>query len=229
MNQPLSVKMRRYEVIGGVVWLIFYGFFMGDVLALLLGLLGIPYTGAQLNAVYFLSNFVITALLFRRFLAYSLPVAADHLLRCLKAMLLGFCLYWILQVGLDLLGQLLNGKVSIPNDDTVASIAGENYRIMWAGAVLLAPMVEETLVRGLVFGNVRRLNRVAAYAAAAAVFAAMHVLSYLGQMDALTLGYNILAYAMPSIALCACYEYTGNIWAPIGLHMIINALGMSAM
>ena len=46
-------------------------------------------------------------------------------------MLLGFCLYWILQVGLDLLGQLLNGKVSIPNDDTVASIAGENYRIMW--------------------------------------------------------------------------------------------------
>ena len=89
MNQPLSVKMRRYEVIGGVVWLIFYGFFMGDVLALLLGLLGIPYTGAQLNAVYFLSNFVITALLFRRFLAYSLPVAADHLLRCLKAMLLG--------------------------------------------------------------------------------------------------------------------------------------------
>ena len=50
-----------------------------------------------------------------------------------------------------------------------------------------------------------------------------------GQMDALTLGYNILAYAMPSIALCVCYEYAGNIWAPIGLHMIINALGMSAM
>ena len=229
MNQPLSVKMRRYEVMGGVVWLIFYGFFMGDVLALLLGLLGIPYTGAQLNAVYFLSNFVITALLFRRFLAYSLPVAADHLLRCLKAMLLGFCLYWILQVGLDLLGQLLNGKVSIPNDDTVASIAGENYRIMWAGAVLLAPLTEETLVRGLIFGNLRRWNRPAAYGAAAAVFAAMHALPYLGQMDALSICYNILVYGLPSLALCACYEYAGTIWAPVGLHMIINALGMSAM
>ena len=96
-------------------------------------------------------------------------------------------------------------------------------------AGLLAAMVGECLVRGLVCGNVRRRNRVAAYAAAAAVFAAMHVLSYLGQMDALTLGYNIRAYAMPSIALCACYECAGNIWAPIGLHMIINALGMSAM
>lgn len=144
-------------------------------------------------------------------------------------MLVGFCIYWLLQVGIGIIGDLLSGNIAIPNDDTIASIADENYRIMWAGAVLLAPMVEETLVRGLVFGNVRRLNRVAAYAAAAAVFAAMHVLSYLGQMDALTLGYNILAYAMPSIALCACYEYAGNIWAPIGLHMIINALGMSAM
>lgn len=120
---------------------------------------GNPLYRGTVNAVYFLSNFVITALLFRRFLAYSLPVAADHLLRCLKALLLGFCLYWILQVGLDLLGQLMNGKVSIPNDDTVASIAGENYRIMWAGAVLLTPLTEETLVRGLIFGNLRRWNR----------------------------------------------------------------------
>ena len=55
------------------------------------------------------------------------------------------------------------------------------------------------------------------------------MLSYLGQMDALTLGYNILTYGLPSIALCACYEYAGNIWASIGLHMMINALGMSAM
>ena len=100
---------------------------------------------------------------------------------------------------------------------------------MWAGAVLLAPLTEETLVRGLIFGNLRRWNRPAAYGAAAAVFAAMHVLPYLGQMDALSICYNILVYGLPSLALCACYEYAGAIWAPIGLHMIINALGMSAM
>ena len=229
MKRPFQVKMRRSEIIGGIIWLVIYGFFMGDILGLGLELLGISYTAAQLNALFFLCNFVITALAFWRFLTRNLSLVPGNLLRILKAMLLGFCIYWLLQVGLDVIGQFLSGNMDIPNDDTISSIAGENYRIMWAGAVLLAPMVEETLVRGLIFGTVRRLNRAAAYAAAAVVFAAMHVLSYLGQMDALTLGYNILVYGLPSIALCACYEYAGNIWAPIGLHMIINALGMSAM
>lgn len=229
MKRPFQVKMRRSEIIGGIIWLVIYGFFMGDILGLGLDLLGISYTAAQLNALFFLCNFVITALVFWRFLTRNLSLVPGNLLRILKAMLLGFCIYWLLQVGLDVIGQFLSGNMDIPNDDTISSIAGENYRIMWAGAVLLAPMVEETLVRGLIFGTVRRLNRAAAYAAAAVVFAAMHVLSYLGQMDALTLGYNILVYGLPSIALCACYEYAGNIWAPIGLHMIINALGMSAM
>ena len=229
MKRPFQMKMRRSEIIGGIIWLEIYGFFMGDILGPGLELLGISYTAAQLNALFFLCNFVITALVFWRFLTRNLSLVPGNLLRTLKAMLLGFCIYWLLQVGLDVIGQCLSGNVDIPNDDTISSIAGENYRIMWAGAVLLAPMVEETLVRGLIFGNVRRLNRAAAYAAAAVVFAAMHVLSYLGQMDALMLGYNILVYGLPSIALCACYEYAGNIWAPIGLHMIINALGMSAM
>lgn len=229
MKRPFQVTMRTGEIIGGILWLVIYGFFMGDILSLVLGLLGVSYTTAQLNALFFLSNFVITALVFRRFLTKNLTLVPRNLLRTLKGMLVGFCIYWLLQVGIGLIGDLLSGNIDIPNDDTIASIADENYRIMWAGAVLLAPMVEETLVRGLIFGNVRRLNRVAAYAAAAAVFAAMHVLSYLGQMDALTLGYNILTYGLPSIALCACYEYAGNIWASIGLHMMINALGMSAM
>ena len=229
MKRPFQVKMRRSEIIGGIIWLVIYGFFMGDILGLGLDLLGISYTAVQLNALFFLCNFVITALVFWRFLTRNLSLVPGNLLWTLKAMLLGFCIYGLLQVGLDVIGQFLSGTMDIPNDDTISSIAGENYRIMWAGAVLLAPMVEETLVRGLIFGTVRRLNRAAAYAAAAVVFAAMHVLSYLGQMDALTLGYNILVYGLPSIALCACYEYAGNIWAPIGLHMIINALGMSAM
>ena len=229
MKRPFRVEMRRSELIAGAIWLVVYGFFMGDLLGLGLELLGISYTTAQLNALFFLCNFVITALVFWRFLTKNLMLVPENLLRTLKAMLLGFCIYWLLQVGLDVIGQLLPGNVAVPNDDTIASIAGENYRIMWAGAVLLAPMVEETLVRGLVFGTVRRWNRAAAYAAGAVVFAAMHILSYLGQMDALTLSYNILVYGLPSIALCACYEYAGNIWAPIFLHMVINALGMSAM
>ena len=229
MKRPFQVTMRTGEIIGGVIWLVIYGFFMGDILLLGLGALGISCTTAQLNALFFLCNFVITALVFRRFLTKNLMLVPGNLLRTLKGMLVGFCIYWLLQVGIGIIGDLLSGNIDIPNDDTIASIADENYRIMWAGAVLLAPLTEETLVRGLVFGNVRRWNRAAAYGAAAAVFAAMHILPYIGDMSALSLCYNILVYGLPSVALCVCYEYAGTIWAPIGLHMIINIIGMSAL
>jgi hypothetical protein len=229
MKKPFPVTMRRYEIIGGIIWFIIYALVLGFALELAMAALGIPYDEATLNAAYFFTNFIITALLFRRFLAYSLPVAADNLLKTLKAILLGFAVYWLLEVGISLLSALLVQEVTIPNDDTVQAIAGINYRVMWVGAVLLAPMTEETLVRGLVFGNLRRKSRVLAYVVTALLFASMHTLGYVTEMSALSIVYNMLIYGLPSVALCICYEYAGTIWAPIALHMIINAIGMSGI
>ena len=139
MKRPFQVTMRWGEIIGGVIWLAIYGFFMGDILSLALGLLGISYTTAQLNALFFLCNFVITALVFRRFLTKNLMLVPGNLLRTLKGMLVGFCIYWLLQVGIGIIGDLLSGNIDIPNDDTIASIADENYRIMWAGSGAAGP------------------------------------------------------------------------------------------
>lgn len=229
MKQNFLVQMRRYEVIGGIVWFVIYSLFMGLLLELLFGLLKLPYDTAVLNAVYFFLNFGITIIIFRRFLAYSLPVAADHPLRFLKGILLGFCAYWVLSVCLTALVELLGLSAWVPNDDTVTEIAGVSYNVMWVGAVLLAPMTEETLVRGLIFGNIRNKNRTLAYIITALVFALMHVLPYVTRMGVVDFGYNLLVYGLPSVALCICYEYSGCIWAPILLHMLINAMGMSVM
>lgn len=229
MKQNFLVQMRRYEVIGGIVWFVIYSLFMGLLLELLFGLLKLPYDTAVLNAVYFFLNFGITIIIFRRFLAYSLPVAADHPLRFLKGILLGFCAYWVLSVCLTALVELLRLSAWVPNDDTVTEIAGVSYNVMWVGAVLLAPMTEETLVRGLIFGNIRNKNRTLAYIITALVFALMHVLPYVTWMGVVDFGYNLLVYGLPSVALCICYEYSGCIWAPILLHMLINAMGMSVM
>lgn len=229
MKQRFSVEMRRYEVIAGVVWFLVYNFLMGLLLELVFAVLGIAYDAALLNGVFFFANFGITVIIFRRFLAYSLPEVADHPLRFIKGILIGFCAYWLLSVCLTVLVELLHFSTWVPNDDTVTEIAGQSYRVMWVGAVLLAPMTEETLVRGLIFGNIRKKNRILAYIITAVVFALMHVLPYVMQMDAMSFGYNMLVYGLPSVALCVCYEYSGSIWGPIALHMIINAMGMSAM
>lgn len=229
IKQPFTVNMRRYEIIGGVIWFLIYNFLIGYVLELGMVLLGISYDAALLNCVYFFADFIITALLFRRFLAYSLPVVADHFLRFLKSVVIGFMAYWLLMVFLSTLVELLGISTWVPNDDTVSSIADMNYRVMWVGAVLLAPMTEETLIRGLIFGNIRRKNRILAYVLTSLIFAGMHIVSYIGDMNAINIIYNLLAYGLPSVALCLCYEYAGTIWGPIALHMVINAMGMSAM
>lgn len=229
MKQNFLVGMRRYEIIGGSIWFVIQSFLMEFLLKLIFDLLNIEYNTALLNAVYFFLNFGITIIIFRRFLAYSLPVVADHPLRYVKGLLIGFCTYWVLSVCLSALVELFGINAWVPNDDTIAEIAGVSYQVMWVGAVLLAPITEETLARGLIFGNIRKKNRTLAYIITAIIFALIHTLPYVMQMDVLTFCYNILIYGLPSVALCVCYEYSGCIWGPIVLHMIVNAMGMSVM
>lgn len=226
MGRPLAVGMRRYEIIGGCIYLAFYLFIMSSAVYLILDLLGLRVDSVMLNKVYFLANFIITAIIFRRFLAYSLPVAADRPLRFLGGILLGFCIYEGCAVAMGILCDLVAPDLWTPNDDNIRSIAAGNYRVMWVGAVLLAPLTEETLIRGLIFGNIRRKSRVLAYIVTALVFAFMHVVGYMLDMSLLDLALNLALYVFPSAALCAAYEYAGTIWAPIALHMILNALSM---
>ena len=229
MGRPFAITMRRYEVIGGLIWLAFYLLLMSDAVYWALRLLGLGVDTVTLNKVYFLANFIITVLIFRRFLAYSLPLAADRPLRFLGGILLGFCIYEGVQTAVSIVYELAAPDLWTPNDENIRTIAQGSYYVMWVGAVLLGPLTEETLIRGLVFGNLRRKSRVLAYVVTALVFSLMHVLSYILQMDAVTLLLNLVLYAFPSVALCAAYEYAGTIWAPIALHMILNALSMYAL
>ena len=85
------------------------------------------------------------------------------------------------------------------------------------------------LLRGVLFGSVREKSRPAAYAVTALVFAGMHLVPYLSEMDAGTAALNGLLYVLPSLALCASYELGGTIWTPVLVHAAINGIGMLAL
>ena len=229
MKQPLPITMRRYEIIGGILLFITTQLFMDYILYFLFGLFGMEANDVAMNGTYYVVNFLATAMVFRRFLAYSLPIAADHFLRFFKAIILGFVLYLGCQMVTGMVAGLISPDFATPNDDTIRAIADANYNVMWVGAVLLAPLVEETLMRGLIFGNVRRKSRFLAYFLTAFVFAGMHIYPFVMTMDVLSIVLNFLVYGLPSIALCAAYEISGTIWAPIALHMIINAIAMGVV
>ena len=229
MKRPFAVQLRRYELLGGLIWLAVYLLLMSNLPQLLLRLAGISVSTLTLNKIYFLGCFLVTAVLFRRFLSYSLPAVADRPLRVLCGILLGYCVYAACQGTLSMVYGYLAPNLKTPNDDNIRAIAQSSYSTMAVAAVLLAPITEETLLRGLVFGGLREKSRVLAYGVTAVLFSGIHIMNYVLVLDLTSLMLNALLYLLPSIALCVCYEYAGTSWAPIGLHMLINALSMWVM
>ncbi len=64
------------------------------------------------------------------------------------------------------------------NDETLQSYAGRVGQIIKALAICIAPVVEEVLFRGVLFGQIRKANRVLAYGISALLFGVFHVWQY---------------------------------------------------
>lgn len=88
------------------------------------------------------------------------------------------------------------------------------YILAFVTLVVLAPVAEEVLLRGYLYGKLRRwLSAIAAGVLTSVVFGALH-----GQWN---VGIDVFVL---SLVLCALREYTGSIWAGILLHMLKNGL-----
>ena len=88
--------------------------------------------------------------------------------------------------------------------------------------ILLAPVAEEILFRGLIYRSLRnRLPVVAAAATVGAVFASVH---WSGP-DTLPL---LPPLALLGALFCLVYERTGSLWPAIALHALNNAIAFGA-
>lgn len=116
-----------------------------------------------------------------------------------------------------------------PNNRTVFNLVGREFNVTKALAIFIAPVLEETLFRGVLFGSLYRRGRFLAFAVTMALFSFYHVWEYaLAAMDARVL-IHMIEYLPVSFSLCWCYERSGSLWAPIALHMFINAVAFAAL
>jgi membrane protease YdiL (CAAX protease family) len=113
-----------------------------------------------------------------------------------------------------------------PNQELIISNTKLNPNQAIAVGVLLAPIVEEALFRGAVFGSIRRKNRILAYIVSAALFGVYHLWQYLLVGFQWELLLYMVQYVPGAIALAWCYERSGNIWSSILLHMVINFISL---
>ncbi len=109
-----------------------------------------------------------------------------------------------------------------PNNQALVSMARSARARMTVTILVLAPLVEELMFRGGVFGLLRRWSRAAAYAVSMLLFALPHVLSY--AVEDPSYWPLLLQYLAAGFLLCRSYEKTECIWTSIVLHMLNNGV-----
>ncbi|MBR3084479.1 MAG: CPBP family intramembrane metalloprotease [Oscillospiraceae bacterium] len=183
-----------------------------------------------LNLVTFAVSAVALLLMLHRFWRESFHRMLDRPGRCLGAMLLGGLVNYALSLAVSpVLLLVLDGAVDNPNNAALLEIAQQDLGMIKAASIFLAPLVEETLFRGVVFGSLRPRRRLLAYALSTGLFSLLHVWQYiLVSADASLLVYA-LQYIPSGVALAYCYERSGSIWPPIFLHMLLNTVAFTVL
>ncbi len=94
-----------------------------------------------------------------------------------------------------------------------------NYIFIGLSAVVIAPVVEEVMFRGMVQGNLRPRGRGTAIAVSAIVFALVHVSSVPWQV--------LPALALLGVMLSLMFERTGVIWPGMIAHATFNLCNLA--
>lgn len=226
---PLGAPMSRAEIIGGFLYFPFYLAVVPWLLHWLPAFLWVPLSEPLANFLYFCVNFIAVLLIFRRWLAASLAGAGRRFWETVQAAVLGFAFYYALFWLLSRVFGLLRLEVADPNDAYLRSLDGGGWPLLYIGALFLVPPAEETLFRGLIFGNLRERGRILSYAVSALVFAAAHVWRYIGPVGWTGTLLAALRYLPAGIALGWCYEKSDTVWAPIVAHSLLNAAALGLL
>ena len=114
-----------------------------------------------------------------------------------------------------------------PNNSAVLDLVKSERQRMIAITAVLAPILEELMFRGGVFGLLRRKSRVLAYAVCLLIFGLYHTWQFaLG--DPIYWLY-LLQYLPAGFLLCRAYEKTECIWTAILLHILNNCVSLWAL
>lgn len=220
--------MNTQETACGWLYLALELFVLPSVLQQLNSLLPAPLSQMWMNTVFYLLNFLFVLVIFHSFLSRSLTAVGKKFGQFLKGTVLGFVGYWVCGQVLGWLLGLVPEFVNV-NDRALSEMVSSNFAVMLVGTVFLVPVVEEIFYRGLIFQGLYNRNRELAYLLSVLVFSAVHVVGYLGSASPLVLLLCFLQYIPAGLFLALAYVEADTIFAPIVIHMVINAMGIFSL
>ena len=225
-----SNTMSKPQKIAGWVYLPIHMFLLPLLLNMLAMYLPGGLTELAANLIYYVAGFAFCLVVLWRYFRAAFDILLYTLPQCLATLAFSYLLYIMLgYLSTGALLLFLGDNFSNPNNEAVAELLTENSRAMLGLTVFVAPLVEELLFRGVIFGSLRQKGRFLAFAVSIAAFALYHVWQFaLAFMDWTLLIY-VVQYIPAGYALAWAYEKTNSIWTPIFLHMLINGISFLAL
>lgn len=227
-ERPFASGLEKKDILLGGIYLPFHILALPQLLELL-GARNAWLTPGWESVIWYGLGFVYLVAVLFRWLREQFLQACDHVGTVLWNVAGAYALYYFLALGAQYLLTLLGADPAAnPNNAGLLSLTGQDYRFVRAIALFVAPVVEEVLFRGIVFGALRERSRLLALAASIGLFALYHLWRYAAAGDFSALIYGI-QYIPASLVLCLCYERTGSIWTAVLFHMVNNFVGYAAL
>ena len=180
---------------------------------------------ATINIVYYSIGVLFLAAFMRGYLRDQFDMLLDNLRRCATSLAIAFGMnYALAMVVVMALAFVLSGDFANPNQDAIGTLVDTNFRSTAAIVIIIAPFLEETLFRGVLFGRMYKRGRILAYTVSALVFGIYHVWQYVAIYGDFSMLIYTLQYIPIGIALAYAYEKSGSIFTSISLHALNNAL-----
>lgn len=225
----LSISMTRKETLLGWSYLLISIFVLPFILVFFNVFLEKPLSETVINLLFLWINFGVVTIIFHHFLLSSVKTALSAPLRCLRSAALGLGLYFSLSLLIARVIIAFFPDFSNVNDNAIMGLFQEHPAMMAFTTVVLVPITEESLYRGLFFQGLQRKSRILAYYVSTFVFAAIHIAGYIGLYDPITLLLCFVQYLPAGITLALAYENADTIVAPILMHIMINLIGTYVM
>ena len=230
-KRAFRFPMTKTEGVIGWVYVFVHVFAMTYILSALntyvFPAMGFQLNNGYLNLLYYGIGFVFLLTTLFKFMKQSFADLCSNVLDTLIGVGAGYILYILLSYAVNSFLGLFLTDLTNPNSSAVATETRLNPNTMLAIGVLLAPIVEEILFRGVVFGTLRKKSRLLAYAVSSVLFSIYHLWSYLIYSFNPVLLLFLVQYVPAGIVLAWSYERGRNVWCPVFLHMLINYISIS--
>lgn len=213
--------MLVYERIIGILYIPIHAVLIPSAIVWVARFLGYSLDNPTLNLIYYGFGALLLLLSMNRYWRATIRDFTHSPIRTIQAIVLGFVAYWALNYAVYLLMALFTSELTNPNTAAVTETMAINKDMMLVVMILLAPVAEETMFRGALFGTLRKKNRILAYAVSSVVFAVYHLWGYTFDGGWSVLIY-VLQYIPASLALAWCYEWSGTLVAPVVMHALVN-------